>query len=152
MIEFIRLCVGLLAAAFRSRAALKAENLALRHQLGVYQRSVKRPKVRHADRACFHLFPLFGDLKPGDKATAHFQLSVDKAATQKEYGLDSEIRYRDALDATHISDTMKVKINVINRSGIGLIVSNPIIVTIIIAGVLGALYYIFFYRKRKTAQ
>ena len=79
-------------------------------------------------------------------------LSVDKAATQKEYGLDSEIRYRDALDATHISDTMKVKINVINRSGIGLIVSNPIIVTIIIAGVLGALYYVFFYRKRKTAQ
>lgn len=93
-----------------------------------------------------------GDLKPGDKATAHFQLSVDKAATQKEYGLDSEIRYRDALDATHISDTMKVKINVINRSGIGLIVSNPIIVTIIIAGVLGALYYVFFYRTRKTAQ
>lgn len=50
MIEFIRLCAGFVAAMFRSRAALQAENLALRHQLGVYQRSVKRPKVRSADR------------------------------------------------------------------------------------------------------
>ena len=75
-----------------------------------------------------------GDLKPGDHATAQFQLSVDKAATKKEYGLDSEIRYRDALDATHISDTMKVKINIVNRAGIAAITSNPILVTIIIAG------------------
>ena len=50
MLEFIRLCASFLAAMFRSRAALQAENLALRHQLGVYQRSVKRPKVRQADR------------------------------------------------------------------------------------------------------
>ncbi|MEI6293203.1 MAG: S-layer protein [Methanomicrobiales archaeon] len=93
-----------------------------------------------------------GDLKPGDRAKAQFQLSVSKTATQKEYGLDSEIRYRDALDSTHISDTMKVKINVINRSGIGLVVSNPIIVTIIIAGIIGVLYYVFFYRKRSPSK
>ncbi len=55
MIEFIRLCAGFVAAMFRSRAALQAENLALRHQLGVYQRSVKRPRVCPADRMlwCF---------------------------------------------------------------------------------------------------
>ncbi|MCX6700788.1 MAG: S-layer protein [Methanomicrobiales archaeon] len=93
-----------------------------------------------------------GDMKPGDHATVQFQLSVAKTATKKEYGLDSEIRYRDALDNTHISDTMKVKIDVINRSGIGLVVSNPILVTIIIAGVIGVLYYVFFYRKRNTTQ
>jgi hypothetical protein len=93
-----------------------------------------------------------GDLKPGDHATAQFQLSVDKAATKKEYGLDSEIRYRDALDVTHISDTMKVKINIINRSGIAAIVSNPILITVIIAGVIGVLYYVFFYRKRNTTK
>jgi len=55
MIEFIRLCVGFLAATFRSRAALQTENLALRHQLGVYQRSVKRPKVKPADRILWSL-------------------------------------------------------------------------------------------------
>ena len=48
MIEFIRLCVSFLVSTFRSRATLQAENLALRHQLCVYQRSVKRPKVQPA--------------------------------------------------------------------------------------------------------
>jgi hypothetical protein len=37
-------------ASFRSRAALQLEILALRHQLGVLQRSVKRPKPAPADR------------------------------------------------------------------------------------------------------
>jgi len=39
-----------LGASFRSRAALQFEILALRHQLGVLQRSVKRPKLSPADR------------------------------------------------------------------------------------------------------
>jgi len=38
------------SAAFKSRAALQVENLALRHQLGVLHRSVKRPKLTSADR------------------------------------------------------------------------------------------------------
>ena len=37
-------------ASFRSRAALQFEILALRHQLAVLQRSVKRPKLTPADR------------------------------------------------------------------------------------------------------
>ena len=36
--------------SFRSRAALQLEVLALRHQLGVLQRSVKRPKLTSSDR------------------------------------------------------------------------------------------------------
>jgi putative transposase len=39
-----------LSASFRSRAALQLEILALRHQIGVLQRSVKRPKLTSADR------------------------------------------------------------------------------------------------------
>src|SRR5688572_33214871 len=35
---------------FRSRAALQLEILALRHQINVLQRSVKRPKLTTADR------------------------------------------------------------------------------------------------------
>ena len=35
---------------FRSQDALRLENMALRHQLAVYQRTVKRPKLRPADR------------------------------------------------------------------------------------------------------
>jgi putative transposase len=36
--------------AFRTRAALQLEILALRHQLGVLQRSVKKPKLNRLDR------------------------------------------------------------------------------------------------------
>jgi hypothetical protein len=39
-----------LRASLRRRAALQIEILALRHQLGVLQRSVKRPKLSAADR------------------------------------------------------------------------------------------------------
>ena len=38
------------SATFKSRAALRLENLALRHQLAVLQRSVKRPKLNSSDR------------------------------------------------------------------------------------------------------
>ena len=55
MIEFIRLCTDFVAAVLKSRAGLQAENLALRHQLCVYQRNVKRPKVKPADRILLSL-------------------------------------------------------------------------------------------------
>src|SRR4030095_6630216 len=38
--------------AFRSRAALQLEIIALRHQLGVLQRSVKRPKLTPQIEPC----------------------------------------------------------------------------------------------------
>ena len=38
------------SAAFKSQAALHFENLALRHQLGVLRRSLKRPKLTASDR------------------------------------------------------------------------------------------------------
>jgi len=37
------LLAAAVSAAFKSRTALQMENLALRHQLGVLRRSVKRP-------------------------------------------------------------------------------------------------------------
>src|SRR4051812_5767235 len=38
------------SATFKSRAELQLENLALRRQVGILQRSVKRPKLTAADR------------------------------------------------------------------------------------------------------
>ena len=46
----LRVVSGLLRVLFASRAGLAAENLALRQQLVVLQRSVKRPKLRGRDR------------------------------------------------------------------------------------------------------
>jgi hypothetical protein len=49
-------------ASFRNRAALQVEVLALRHQLGVLHRSVKRPKLTAADRLLWAwLSELWGD-------------------------------------------------------------------------------------------
>jgi putative transposase len=42
--------LSFLGASLRTRAALQLEILALRHQIGVLQRSVKRPKLTPADR------------------------------------------------------------------------------------------------------
>ena len=46
----LRAVIAFAMASFRSRTALQFEILALRHQIGVLQRSVKRPKLTPADR------------------------------------------------------------------------------------------------------
>ena len=90
-----------------------------------------------------------GDLKPGESRTVSYIMSVDRSATIKEYGLDSEIRYRDELDNTYISDTMKVKVDVTNPAGITAILSNPINLSIIVAVIIGAVYLVYHFRKKK---
>jgi hypothetical protein len=89
-----------------------------------------------------------GDLKPGESAVASYEVSVDRSATIKEYGLDSEIRYRDALDNTYISDTMKVKINVNSPAGLTAVLSNPVNLSIIVAAIIGIIYLVYHYRKK----
>jgi hypothetical protein len=89
-----------------------------------------------------------GDLAPGQTATARFEVSVDAGATEKDYGLDSEIRYRDALDNSQISDTMKITIGVVQNEGIAGILGNPIILAVIAAGLIGAGYYALRLRKK----
>ena len=42
--------VAFLRDQFRSRASMQAEILALRHQLGIYQRMARRLRIRPADR------------------------------------------------------------------------------------------------------
>lgn len=90
-----------------------------------------------------------GDLKPGESKNVSFLLSVDRSATIKQYGLDSEIRYRDTLDNTYISDTIKVKVDVTTPTGVSMIVSNPIYLSIIAAALIGISYLVYHFRKRQ---
>ncbi len=90
-----------------------------------------------------------GELKPGESKSVTFDLSVDRTATIKQYGLDSEIRYRDALDNTHISDIMKVSVEVTATKGIETIVSNPIYLSLIAAAIIGIAYILFQHRRKK---
>jgi hypothetical protein len=89
-----------------------------------------------------------GDLGRGESVIASYEVSVDRSATIKEYGLDSEIRYRDALGNTYISDTMKVKVNVTAPAGIVSVLSNPVYLSIIVAAVIGIVYLIYRFRKK----
>lgn len=55
MLDSFILLVRFGASIFRTRAGLQAENLALRHQLCVLQRSVERPRIQPADRLLWSL-------------------------------------------------------------------------------------------------
>src|SRR5581483_9371707 len=46
----LQVLAAAVSVALKSRAVLQLENLALRHQLGVLRRSVKRPKLTSTDR------------------------------------------------------------------------------------------------------
>ncbi|MEN6519422.1 MAG: S-layer protein, partial [Methanospirillum sp.] len=65
----------------------------------------------------------------------------------KQYGLDSEVRYRDALDNSQISDTMKVPISVTASGGMGALLTSPIVLAVIAIIVIGGGYFV--YRRRK---
>ena len=50
MLQLLLFIASFLRDHFRSRASMQAENLALRHQLGIYRRTTKRLRILPADR------------------------------------------------------------------------------------------------------
>jgi hypothetical protein len=86
-----------------------------------------------------------GAIAPGETGQASFEIAVDGSAIPKEYGLDSEIRFRDALDNNIISDPVKVQVQVVKGSGIAAIM--PFVLGIIAIGVIGGGYWL--YRRRQ---
>ena len=55
LVEILKTILGALHSVFQSRAALLPENLVLRQQLIVLQRSVTKPRLRARDRVVFAL-------------------------------------------------------------------------------------------------
>jgi hypothetical protein len=92
-----------------------------------------------------------GTLNPNESTKVSYALSVDRAATVKQYGLDSEIRYRDALDNTYISDPLKVTVNVVSPTGVAVILTNPVYLSIVAAAII-AIVYLLYYLFRKKQQ
>jgi hypothetical protein len=90
-----------------------------------------------------------GDLKPGQTATARYQMSADDTAAVKDYTLDTEIRYRDVLDISHSSDIIHVPVQVQPKpASAGLMQALPIIVVIALI-CIGAGYYFLVIKKKK---
>ncbi len=87
-----------------------------------------------------------GDLPPGGNATATFTIAVDKGATPKDYALNAEVRFRDGLGTMHTSDPIEVRLEVVPRTGVDAVLNNPVILTVIVALVIGIGY--LGYRRR----
>jgi len=89
-----------------------------------------------------------GDMAPGEEIHAAFLLTVDKSATVKEYGLDTEVRYRDVLDNQIISDPMKIRVKVVERTGLEVLTGNPVYIILLVFVLIGIAYFI--YSKKKS--
>ncbi|MBN2734685.1 MAG: S-layer protein [Methanomicrobiaceae archaeon] len=88
-----------------------------------------------------------GDIAPGETATGIYEVSVDSDATIKTFAIDTEIRYRDSLDNSQISDSMKAEVQIVKRSGME-IFTNPILLTVIVFLIIGAGYFVWSRRKK----
>jgi hypothetical protein len=92
-----------------------------------------------------------GDIKPGESATARYEVAVDGAAEIQDYTFDSTVRYRDALGNSQESDTISVTIQVLPAkagtvAGIPIALLIPGIIIVILVAGLG--YWIYRGRKR----
>ena len=99
-----------------------------------------------------------GDIPPGGTATAHYAISVAGGATPGTYPLDTEVRYRDELDNSQVSDTFSAPVtvdtpqasnglNLFETSGSGGV--SPIGLTTIFLIVIGVGYYLLVMRRKK---
>lgn len=88
-----------------------------------------------------------GDIKPGESATARYEISVPPEAEPRNYTLDSEVQYRDKLDNRQISDTVRIPIRVLQKTGDSPL-ANPVLLLLFTAGIIGAGYYLVVMRKR----
>jgi hypothetical protein len=88
-----------------------------------------------------------GTMAPGDVRPASYKISVRSDTTAKEFGLDSEVLYRDALDNDVTSDPLKVTVHVVPA---GNFLSNGIIGPVILAGILIGLGYWIYSRRIKN--
>ena len=90
-----------------------------------------------------------GDIAPGETKNAYFDINVNSDAPVKDYAIDSEIRYRDALNNDQVSDHIQVPVRVVPLSGIGLIVGTPYGILMIVIVIIAIGYLVYTMRKKK---
>jgi hypothetical protein len=89
-----------------------------------------------------------GTMAPGDIREAAFDVSLDAGATAKEYGLDSEVIYRDSLNNQFTSDPLKVDVDVVPAKSIVDRLGLPVIIALILI-VLAAAGYLMYMKRFK---
>jgi hypothetical protein len=90
-----------------------------------------------------------GDIAPGKTAVAIYEVGVSSGALAKDYALDSEVRYRDSLDNSQISDTVKVPVTVVQPTAMESVMANLVYLVAGIIVIIAAGYYLLVMRKKK---
>lgn len=93
-----------------------------------------------------------GLVRPGETKTAQFVISAKSALAGKQYIIDTDVKYRDELDAPMLSDNMSFGVAVLQPSGLGAITSNPVILIIIAGALVIIIYVIWKLQKRKSSR
>jgi hypothetical protein len=88
-----------------------------------------------------------GDMNPGDSVVGIYEITVDGSATEKEYGLDTQIRYHDVNGNSILSRSMKAVIDVKDQSNLRSFFTSPIFIIIVIAIVSIGGYHVLTKRK-----
>lgn len=90
-----------------------------------------------------------GDVAPGETKEASFLVTVAGTATPKQYGIDSEIRYRDAFDNQIVSDPIKLSLNITKGTSIvDSLLKSPLALAVLAIAILGIGYAL--YRRNKS--
>ncbi|MGB8220816.1 MAG: NEW3 domain-containing protein [Methanoregula sp.] len=90
-----------------------------------------------------------GDIPPGGNVTAQYAITAASGAAPGTYALDTEIRYRDALDNSQISDTFKAPVTVVAQPASEGPLQLPAALTLIVLVLIGAGYYVLVMRKKR---
>ena len=90
-----------------------------------------------------------GDIPPGGKATAQYAISASSSAAPGSYTLDTEVRYRDALDNSQISDTFRAPVTVVPRPASDTVIPMAIAAVVIIGIIAAAAYYLIVVRRKQ---
>lgn len=84
-----------------------------------------------------------GTMAPGEVREAAFEVSVDAGATIKEYGLDSEIVYRDSLNNQFTSDPVKVNVGIVKAKSLIGTLGLPGLLVIVLVIIAAAGYFVY---------
>lgn len=90
-----------------------------------------------------------GTMAPGDIREASYEISADAGATAKEYGLDSEVIYRDALNNQVTTDPIKVTVEVVPSKGLVDVLGLPGLLVLAVIAILAILGYVLYTRRAR---
>jgi len=89
-----------------------------------------------------------GDIPPGGTVTARYAISAASNAVPGTYSLDTEVRYRDQLDNSQVSDTFTANVTITPKPPASPVIQVAEIAAVIIV-IAAAGYYLLVMRKKR---